>query len=263
MLGFLHITQEESLGYKKRLYMRLQKDYGTQWEQKSLFSHPVFLGEHKTYPCLSEKRKRERLYTLVSMLQQRGVSKVLLSENSLQQEIPHMKRADAQHLYGHLAGKVGAFVAEKTGDTAYCQISSLGSQEEQAILHLAKHYRYLMIDAGRDTENVCQALRKAYGLPVVSAPSDRQIKSASFALLWKQKGRRLLLDNNCLVFSPMKSEKNHQGGREIKKLDLETPKTYQDQIPQGFPLHPILSEALKRGCILGEKLKIHGMLLDN
>ena len=262
MLGFISTSVEESTGHKMRIQARFQKDLGNEWTQKRVFSHPALFLRHKLFLALSEKRKEERLETVARRLQEQSVHAVVFSNTTPQMRLPRIPRAGASYLNAYLAGDIGAYVAERAGATAYCQFSSLGQLEERAVLTLAHHYRYLMVEAGRDTDFLCQALRQKYGLPIVKAPTQRQIRDANFALLWKNTAQNMELDRNCLVFSPMNVRKN-AGGRRIKSMDLGLPEEYKREMPEGFPVNPILSQGLKWGSILPENLKIQRILLDN
>ena len=262
MLGFISTSVEEGTGHKMRIQARFQKDLGNQWTQRRVFSHPAVFLQHKLFLQLNDKRKKERVETIARRLQEQNVHAVVFSNTAQQIKLPRIKRAGASYLNAYLAGDIGAHVASRAGATAYCQFSSLGQLEERAVLTLAHHYRYLMLEAGRDTDFLCHALQQKYGLPIVKAPTQRQIRDANFALLWKNTEQSVELDRNCLVFSPMNVRKN-AGGRRIKSMELDLPEQYKHEIPEGFPINPILSQGLKWGSILPENLKIQRILLDN
>lgn len=260
MLGFVRsIAVEDKLSYKMRFKIRMQEEYGTIWEQKTVFSQPSVFLEHHCYTHLGQRQNLRRRQALLKTLQEKGVSSVLFSQESTGVKLAELKQADASYLNAHIAGEVGAFVAEKAGDTVYCAFASLGHLEEQAVLTLASHYRYFMIEAGRDTAFLCRVLRQKYGLPIIEAPSQRQVKQAHFALLWKKP--EMHFGENCLVYTPL-MQKVNMGGRQITDFQLDMPEAYFSEVPKGFALHPVVSENLRRGTILAEKLKVKRILLD-
>lgn len=163
--------------------------------------------------------------------------------------------------YTYLAGDVGAYVAESSNATAACFFRHVGQLEERALLTLAGSYRYILLNAGRDTEAISNALLRRYGIPVVPHPTASQLKQATFALALTPPAHEAALSPHCLVYTPTGGIQTH-GGRAIKALGLHIPEALATQVPSGFSKMPVLSEAAFRGQIDISGIKIHSISID-
>jgi len=214
---------------------------------------------------LSPRRWKLREEELGWLLLARGVDKVAFSGvggGGGGFEVP-LRRMESDYLYTYLAGDVGAYVAEGSGETAVCFFRTVGPMEERALLKLAESFRYLMLSTQRDSAAICRALRQRYGLPVVEDPRPSQVRRADFALLLHPPRRDMTLSERCLAFWPsMRPSCPAVGGVPIRGLFLDVPPALVAEIPAGFCPGPILSEAAFRGLIDPGRIKIHGVSLD-
>ena len=252
MLGFIRAEPWENPGMLTRFRCAIQKGYGMEVSERAVFGRPaVFVRQRRA--C-----QRESMRALL----ERGVNKVAFAGVDGCPEAP-LREMDRSYLYTHLAGDVGACVAERSGATAVCFFRTVGRTEERAILRLADAYRYLMISAQRDSGAICRALRRRYGLPVIEGPTPGQVLDADFALVFHPPGRDVVFSERCLTFQP-RAEPVHPvpGGMPITELSLDVPREVTEELPTGFQPEPILSEAALRGWINPDRIKIKDVSID-
>lgn len=265
MLGLLSAQTWENPGRMARWRCRLQKGYGTEVTERTLFGRTVLHCKHGTIDGLTARQKVRRQRNLTKRLADKGVEKVAISRETPADFLVglHIPQMDAGFLHTYLAGDVGAHVAERSGATAVCFFRSVGGAEERAILKMAEQFRYLQICTQRDGAAVCQALRRRYGLPVVEAPTPSQVRRADFALVFHPPERTFALSGQCLVFAPEPALWGGiPGGQRITGLGLQLSRQIAAELPDGFAPDPILSEAAFRGLIDPGNIKIQDVFIE-
>ena len=183
MLGFVAGEPWAAPGRVARWRSAWQKGYGTEVKEGRFFSRPALYVRYRAVCGLHPRREAFRKKALERSLYRAGVNKVAFSTFGDVLEGQGPQRMESTYLHLCLAGDVGAHVAGGDGKTALCFFHALGPMEERAIIKLAEHFRYLMLDSRRDSGAVCLALRRRYGLPVMENPTVSQVRQADFALL--------------------------------------------------------------------------------
>lgn len=225
-----------------------------------------------------QKRELERIYT---ELFRRNIGQILFSRDfPAEAEFDKFQKADTICLYESVAGAVGELIALEVGReeaeggspersqkesdrTAAFIAGSMGIREERSLIKLAENYRYLIVVAGRDSEIICQSLRRRFGIAVIDSPTESQYLKADFAVLLSKPRRDFELRPDCLIYSPnINYTAGIMGGRRIEALRLNIPESVREEIPRNFDWPPIISEAIKCGFYSPDDIEVLGYKLE-
>ena len=261
MFGFIQTRQSTQDTWLKRMRSHLQPQHGIMHERRMLFGRPSLLFALETHQGQNEKILARRSAKIEQMLAQHQITRIAHcgERAALTVDVPPVS---AQYLHRYFAGEIGALAAEKTGGTVYCIFRGFGPLEERAVLKLAAHYRYFILEAGRDTEQIAKALTAKYGIPTRTNPSASQVEQADFVLSFVPHETQQYMRANCLHFAPHQAVGTAHYGK-TTAVDFQIPEEFSSEIPSGFAVEPVVSEAARCGLISLEKMKIHRIRIDN
>ena len=263
MMGFVTTEPWQAPGRIQRWRCGWQKGYATKTREGRFFGRPALYVQYKEVEGLNPRQAAFRKRGLRQILTRGGVDTLAFSTWGDVLEGTGPRRMESGYLHLYLAGDVGVHTVGRDDATAVCFFHRVGHLEERALLKLAARFRYLMITSQRDEAALCHALRRRYGLPVVGDPTPSQVRRADFALVSGPVPKAAVLGGHCLAFAPDRRLFRHiPGGRHITGLSLNLPENVAEEIPEGFLPDPLLSEAVRSGCLDPGKIKIHGLSID-
>lgn len=248
------------------MYKRIMgKVRGYYLNEEYILGMPTIHANLSVYDGIKSRILVREAGRLSSELFVRKSNQVVIANEFPQKEIfDNFPKPDTIGLYESVAGDVGALTCCNGEGTAAFFARNVGIDEERTLIKLAGIYRYIIVVAEKDSDAICQGLRSRFGIPVISSPTENQIKMADYAAMLTKPRSPLRFESKCMVFSPNRGNVSIvTGGRRIEALKLSFSSRVTKDIPSGFDLPSIISVAMKYGVCSSRDIKVKDIRLDN
>lgn len=208
-------------------------------------------------PGRAGDRRRERaLGELETALRRAGIRTLLFHRG-----FPHreyflsrgFRAADCQALLAVKAGEIAACLSPRRG-RALLTVRRADGYALRAVSRLAADFRYVTLDCPPEAaERLTNAVS---GLGAAPEPLGFGTSDADAAVFFAPPNRPVYLPARCRVVRLCPPTPLICGGREAERFGFTVPERRRKDLPEGFYLPAVLSDAVESGKIPPEEVKI-------
>lgn len=214
-------------------------------------------------PTISQRAIEKRIKNACRAMIEKQVSMVLFSKNFPYK--PNLLREgfdemESSLLFETLAGKIATDFAGD-GKCAVLFAKRLTGSALAVLDDLCAGFRYVMVESESDGGGIVSSLGRRFGISVIMHPTALQLLNADAAVFFDPPGRKSILPDRCLTVAVTKPALTGVVFREaVTGLMIELTGGKTMNIPDSFPIEPLLAVALYAGTIGREDMILRGVL---
>ena len=216
---------------------------------------------------LRRRQLEKRLRTARMILGRSKVDRVCF-----RQDFPYRKafpdglfrEMDCQILNESMAGPILVKTAAGGDKTALFHGRYALDRGEQVLIDLCASFRYLVVCLSDRDRLICDSIRRKYGISVIEQPTMRQLLKADTALFFTAPSQRMILSDGCTVFAVSdEALRNVRFRKKITSVTYEIPDSLKRTVPEGYSADPFLSEALLRGIVRRDQIRVEEISISS
>ena len=206
--------------------------------------------------------QKRRLRKAAKLMERSGVHTALFPEGFCDTAVFRrygVQEAGEDYLRRMTAGAIARrALAEQGRNPAECRAALLGDcmdvQLRAALMEIALHVRYTMLNAGGNGAEICSVLRREYGVSVLRDAGEEQLRQADLVLTFG--GGQPCGAPGCLwlPFGSVTEAEGYQNG--ALRVEYALPPELEEQVQADCCRNALLSLLLEMGAVHANELEV-------
>lgn len=212
-----------------------------------------------TTPSIPLKTVRKRIGYAAERMRAKRVRKVIFSERFPYRELvlgEGFDEMDDSRLLELFAGKIASVFSGRDKVAAFFA-RRLTSEAEHTFCQLCREFKYVMSAVEETDGRLYHGLCRGLGISVIGQPTEKQLSRADVAVFFSPPVRQTVLPEKCVAIPVRPSALDGVVCRKaVAGMTVELATGEAPNIPDGFPLMPLIAAAVDAGSLRREDVLV-------